>query len=222
MKKMFSLMKELGLKPRNELLFYLACVMVFVGLGMAMFLFRGASFLLLFPVLGLVGFTFYFVTRYGAMKKKRLEELGREFVNVFTFFGIFITDGFTVYNALEAVTEYCSEEFAKRLRILLQGIDEDKSVSPYVRFAEGFEDISVKEVMLSVYQMVDEGEGGVYIRQFQKLFGRLSDTRHALDSAKRLSRLDTLSFLPLAGSGIAMLALTLSIMDIMGGMMDVL
>ena len=69
-------------------------------------------------------------------------------------------------------------------------------------------------------EMVDEGEGGVYIRQFQKLFGRLSDTRHALDSAKRLSRLDTLSFLPLAGSGIAMLALTLSIMDIMGGMMD--
>ena len=222
MKNVFALMKELGLDPKKEMLFFGLCSLAFVGLGVLLFLFRGFGFLLLFPVLAYGVFTFYFFTRYGSVKRKRIEDLGREFVNVFTFFGIFITDGFTVYNALEAVEPYCSEEFARRLRALLAGIDEDKSVTPFVEFAKGFEDISVKEVMLSVYQMVDEGEGGVYIRQFQKLFGRLSDTRHAMDSAKRLSRLDTLSFLPLAGSGIAMLALTLSIMEIMGGLMDVL
>lgn len=222
MKKWTALLKKLGLDPKTEMLFYVLSSLVFVAMGVGLYFWRGFGFLLLFPALGYIAFTFMFFTRYGAAKRKRIEDLNREFVDVFTFFGIFVTDGFTVYNALEQVISYCSEEFQKRLQDLLHGIDEDKSVTPFVEFSKGFEDVSVKEVMLSVYQMVDEGGGGVYIHQFQKLFGRLSDTRHQMDASKRLSRLDTLSFLPLAGAGIAMLALTLSIMEIMGGLMNVL
>ncbi|MBR1846376.1 MAG: hypothetical protein IJ787_01510 [Bacilli bacterium] len=222
MKNFRALLNELGLDWRKELLFFGVCSLVFIAMAVLLYLWKGFGFLLLFPVLAYLVFSFYFFTRYGASVRRKKEELNREFVNIFTFFGIFITDGFTVYNALEQVKNYASEDFAERLETLLRGIDEDKSVTPFVEFAKGFEDVSVKEVMLAVYQMVDEGGGGVYIRQFQKLFGRLSDTRHRMDETKRLSRLDTLSFLPLAGSGLAMLALTLSIMEIMGGLMNVL
>ena len=222
MNKLKKDMAYLGLSFPKEMAFYFGCVLAILGVGALIWIWRGFGFLLLFPALGLIGFTFFFFTRYGALVQAKLEELNREFVNIFTFFGIYIGDGFTVYNALEKVKDYTSETFAPLLDGLLQGIDEDKTVAPYVDFASHFADVTVKEVMLSVYQMVDEGEGGVYIRQFQKLFGRLSDTRHALDNEKRLNRLDTLSFLPLAGSGIAMLALTMSIMEVMGGLTNVL
>ncbi|MCR5348155.1 MAG: hypothetical protein K6E59_00905 [Bacilli bacterium] len=215
-------LQYLGLHLSKELLWYGFFSLAFIGLGVALWLWRGLGFVLLFPCLGFLVFTFFYFTRYGAMVKARLEALNREFVDIFTFFAIYIGDGFTVYSALSKVKGYASEGFALLLDGLLDGIDKDKSVTPFVDFASSFHDVLVKEVMLAVYQMVDEGEGGVYIRQFQKLFGRLSDTRHALDAEKRLERLDTLSFLPLAGSGIAMLALTMSIMEIMGGLTDVL
>ena len=222
MKQLKANLAYLGLDYKKEMLVYGIFLLIFVAVIAGVIYLRGLDYIAIFPTMGLVGFTFYYFTRYGSLRRAKLEALNQEFVQIFTFFGIFITDGFTVYNALERVKEYCSEDFEPKLSGLLRRIDEDKSVEPYVEFAAAFEDISVKEVMLSVYQMVDEGAGGVYIRQFQKLFGRLSDTRHAMASSKRLSRLDTLAFLPLAGSGIAMLALTMSIMEIMGGLMDVL
>ena len=220
--KLKKRLDNLGLKLYLEIIFFLVGVMVCVGIGVALYFFRGVSFLLAAPALMLVAFVVYFFSRYGAMERKRLDRLNREFVDVFTFFGIFVNDGFTVYNSLQRVEEYCSDALKDKIEGLLRGIDEDKSVQPFVDFALQFQNISVKEVMLAIYQMVDEGEGGAYIQQFQKLFGKLSDTRHELDARKRLERLDTLSFLPLAGAGIAMLSLTLSIMEIMGGLMDVL
>ena len=220
-KKRESILKELGLKPHWEAVKLIVGLALCFGLGFGVYLWRGLNYLLIAPALALVGFLMFFFTRYSSMRRKRLDGLNREFVDIFTFFGIFVTDGFTVYNALERVRDYCGEEFRLRLDGLLRGIDADKSVQPYVDFANGFQNVAVKEVMLAVYEMVDEGEGGAYVTQFQKLFGRLSDTRHMLDAQKRLERLDTLAFLPLAGAGIAMLALTLSIMEIMGSLMDV-
>lgn len=222
MKRLKDKLAFLGLSLKKELLVFLIGSVLFLGLTVVFVFWRGLGFLTMFPLLGYAGFTFFYFTRYGAMVNRKLDHYRREFVNLFTFFGVFVSDGFTVYRSLEMVREYASDSLAPHFAKLLQDIDEDKSVEPYVRFAGVFRDVSIKEVMLAVYQMVDEGEGGAYIRQFQRLFGRLSDTRHALDEARRLDRLDTLAFLPLCGAGIAMLALTMSVMEVMGDLMDVL
>ncbi len=222
MQKLRKTMNELGLDPRKEAIFFLLGILCFVGLGVAVYLWKGFGFLLLFPAIGLLLFAFWFLSRYGNMRKAKLERMNAEFVELFTYFGVYITDGLTVYNSLEKIKGFASEDMKERLETLLRDIDEDKSVSPFVTFASGFEDVAVKEVLLSVYQMVDEGVGGVYIRQFQRLFGKLSDNRHEMEKQKRLGTLDTLSFLPLAGAGIAMLSLTVSIVEIMGGLLNVL
>ena len=210
----------LGLDIRKEILFYALTSSVLLAMGVGLFVYRGLSWLLLFPILASLLYTYYFFSRYSAFKRKKLAGLCDEFVKLFTFFGIYVNDGFTIYNALGKLLDYGSEEMNGYLKALLSDIDEDKSVTPYVKFASHFEDLSIKEVMLSVYQMVDEGEGGVYIHQFQRLFNRLSDSRHQLEKDKRIERLDTLSFLPLCGSGIAMLSLTLCLFEIMGDLFD--
>lgn len=222
MKKLKADWEYLGIKSAKEIPLFALGTMVFLLIGVALYFWKGFGILLAFPGLGLLIYAFYFFSRYGALRKAKLERLNAEFVEIFTYFGVFINDGFTVYNALERVKAYAGEEMGRYIEELLQDIDEDKSVAPFVRFAARFDDVAVKEVLLSVYQMVDEGSGGVYIRQFQRLFGKLSDTRYALDKERRLSRLDTLAFLPLAGAGIAILSLTLSIMEIMGDMLNVL
>jgi len=215
-------LKLLGLNPWKELVTFLIGLILIFGIGIGAYFWVGATFLLILPVLLLLGYLFYYMRRYGAMKAKHQDDMMKEFVNLFTFFGIYVNDGLTIYGAFEKLRGFASETVDILLQKLLSSIDEDKSVTPYIEFAKAFEDISVKEVMMAVYQMVDEGQGGVYIRQFERLFGELSETRHAMEKEKRLARLDTLSFLPLCGAGIAMIALTLSILDIMGGFINVL
>ena len=222
MRKLTRVWNELGLTPWKEIALFVIPLFLASGLGVALFLWKGLGFLLAIPVFFLLGFLLWYFSRYGTMKRNALERRNREFVDLFTFFGIFIGNGFTVYNALEEVKGYASEDFAPLLESLLKGIDEDKTVAPFVAFASHFQNIAVKEVMLSLFQMVDEGRGGPYLRQYQRLFGRLSESRHELDKNHRLERLDTMAFLPLCGAGIAMLALTLSIMEVMGGLMNVL
>lgn len=222
MAKLKQTLSFLGLSFGKEMTRYFIGVVAFAGLFALVYLWKGLGFLLIFPSLAFLLYTYWFFTRYGAKRRARLDAYVAEFVELFTYFGVFVNDGFTVYNAIERIVDYASEDMKAHLRRLLEDIDNDKSVAPFVRFAALFEDISIKEVMLSVYRIIDDGTNGLYIRQFQRLFGKLSDVRYAMDKERRLSVLDTMAFLPLAGSGIAMLALTLSLVEIMGGMLDVL
>ena len=215
-------MEAVGCSFKKEILLYLLIAFLFLGAGAALWYFRGADVLLLVPTAGLVVFSFFFFSRYSTIRKARLAQLNDEFVTLFTFFGIYINDGFNVYNALEAIQAYASSSFRAHLGQLLKEIEEDKSVRPYVNFAEKMESLQIKEVMISIYQMVDEGGGGAYIQQFRHLFGALSDQRHEEQREKRMSSLETLAILPLAGSAVAMVVLALSIVEIMGGIMSVL
>ena len=215
-------MRYLGKDPKKEILFFALATMVLLGIAVGMYFYFGWSFFLLFPALGLAIFSFVYWTRYDSLKRKKLESLCDEFVTLFTFFSIYIGDGFTVYNALQNLLAYAETEMGGLLKKLISDIDEDKTVAPYVSFASHFDNLSIREVMVAIYQMVDEGEGGMYLIQFKRLFSRLSDTRRLIEKNKRLERLDTLSFLPLVGSGLTMLTLTLSILSIMEEMLHVL
>lgn len=220
--KIAAKMKEVGKKPALEFLVYSLVALGCLCAGIFIFLQKGASYLLIFPLVGLVVFTFFFFGRYGSKKSKMMASLSDEFVRLFTFFGIYINDDFNVYNALEEIRQYASPRFDAKLERLLLDIEEDKSVTPFVNFALGFESLQIKEVMVSIYQMVDEGNGGPYINQFQHLFGALSEQRHRSTMEKKLGTLENLGVLPLIGSGIAIMVLTVSIIEIMGGITSVL
>ncbi len=222
MSRILADMRYVGCDPKKEFAFFGIAMALCAGVAVFIYFYMGLSFFLLFPLLGAVVFSFVYFTRYDTLKRNKLATLCNEFITLFTFFGIYISDGFTVYNALEKLLDYAGEELGGYLKELLRRIDEDKTVAPYIAFAARFEDISIREVMVAVYQMVDEGEGGQYLTQFKRLFARLADTRRLIEKNKRLERLDTLSFLPLCGSGLTMLTLTLSILSVMEEMLDVL
>lgn len=209
-------------KPSVEYALYGAGSLCFFAAGGAIYYFKGVSLFLLLPTVFFLVFTVFFFTRYGSIYRGHLEAMGDEFVRLFTFFGIYINDGFNVYNALEMLRYYASEEFDGHLAKLLTDIEADKTVTPFVDFAAHFDSLQIKEVMVAIYQMVDEGNGGPYIHQFERLFGALSDQRHASFLAKKTGALETLGVLPLIGSGIAIMVLTVSIMEIMGGIANVL
>jgi hypothetical protein len=140
-----------------------------------------------------------------------------EFTRIFAYFSIYIRDGLPVYHALEECIRYASPEMERRLRNLLEGIDEDKSVAPYIAFSDNFHSMEIRQLLISIYRMVDEGGGESYIRQFNVLFESLQANQAKAELERMDSRLGSAAILPMADSALVMLLITIGIIQIIGG-----
>ena len=69
--------------------------------------------------------------------RKSLQNLN-EFISVFTYFKIYLKNGLTVYDSLLEVRQYCSPRMYSQIDILINEIDDDKSILPYMNFAKKF------------------------------------------------------------------------------------
>ena len=109
----------------------------------------------------------------------------------------------------------------EQINSLILEIDSDKTVTPYINFANKFTNKVTTNVMLSIYQMVDEGEN-IHLIQFQSLFDELSKNhqKELIDSKDR--NMSSLSSLPLIGAGAITVLLTFGIISLMGEMINVL
>jgi hypothetical protein len=148
---------------------------------------------------------------------KEEEALQKEFVQIFAYFAIYIRDGLPVYHALEECLHYASEPMEKRLRGLLDGIDHDKTVAPFVAFGDSFHSMEIRQLLISIYRMVDEGGNESYIRQFSVLFDSLQATKKKEELERTDSRLGSLGMLAMGDSALIMLLVTIGIVQIIGG-----
>lgn len=211
---------ESGLNFRFEMTLLFVQVALALALEGVIYFFYGLSFFLVVPFLLLMGSLLYSYMKLDKNKRKMQEEDVNEFIRIFTFFSIYIEDGYNVYQSLKEVKEFASTRVKEKLEKLLSEIEEDKSVAPYINFASYFTLPKIKEVMIAIFEMVDEGIGGAYIAQFKYIFSKLRDNEYENSKARKLERLSSLSFLPLLGSGLTMVMLALCLVTIMGGIMD--
>lgn len=211
-------MRKAGLNPKSEL----AGIALIGGIGilgaaalyyfykeiMLSFVFLGAVILFLYAMLG----------RYKKKAAERDELLEEEFVRLFTYFSIYAQGGLPVYSALEELTKFASPLMENRLRELLREIDNDKSLTPYVRFASSFSNLAIKEVMIAVYKMVDEGLSETYLRQYAAIFDSLAADKQAAERERHKKSLSNVSFFPLLASGLTSALITIGIMTVIGGL----
>ena len=110
----------------------------------------------------------------------------------------------------------------EQINSLILEIDNDKTVTPFINFANKFTNKVTTNVMLSIYQMVDEGENNIHLIQFQSLFDELSKNhqKELIDSKDR--SMSSLSSFPLIGAGAITVLLTFGIISLMGEMINVL
>lgn len=213
---------ECGLSPLKEYSLFFLGLLVCLGAGAFLYWHKKQIGLLIYPGLALLLFIYFYFSRYSSLLRKKGEKKESEFIVLFTYFSVFLQDGFNVYNALEEVVDFAEGELKGDLKELLKQIEADKSLQPFLSFSAKFKSLTIREVMISVYQMVDQGASGAYLQQFRHLFGKLSDQKHDLEKRRKKERLESLTILPLLGSGIAMLALMMALLEIIGGMLRVI
>ena len=102
-----------------------------------------------------------FVFLYFTNKSKAKIELEKtheyEFVDIINYFEMFLSNNMNIYQAFKEVTPYASPWMSNKIERLLEEIDEDKTVRPFINFSKNFKSAVIENVMISIYQWLMMG-----------------------------------------------------------------
>lgn len=220
--KIDKMFLDIGLSPKKEKakLIIVNCVLIFAGAITYFFLKHWIVIAISFGLLSI--FNFYLFNSYSAKKERLLKERNEEFISNLTFFQSFISVGLNVYNSFSKLKEFSSPWMQEKLSLFLESVDNDKSIHPYIDFSNNFTMGSVKTVMLSIYQMIDEGQNSLQLNQFMYLFQSLKETQLVELKDKHKSSLSNLTVFPLIGAGFIVVILAISIISGVGDLINVI
>ena len=171
--------------------------------------------------IGLCLLDFFLLTRYSDKKQTILKNRENELVAIISYFEVYIQNNNNVYQSFAQLISYCSDWMKEKIETMLSEIDIDKTVQPFINFANNFQQLSSHSLMLSIYQMIDQGENSEQLLQFNVIFDELSKNRNKEMVNQQDRALSNMSTFPLIGAGLITVTLTISILTILGDLIYV-
>ena len=221
-KKFITTLNYLGLSFKREIIILLSINILMIGLLILLIYFNVTNFMIFMYAIIIPFINYFYLSRYKDLVRKMEEKHNVEFISLLSYFEIFISNHNNVYRSFEMLMPFSSDWMNERLEKMLQEIDQDKSVNPYVRFAKNFSYLVIENVMVSIYQMTEQGENDYSLLQFDHVFSSLNDALMTNKIAVHEKNIDTLNAFPLIGAGLITLTLTLSIISILGDLTNVI
>lgn len=212
----------LGLSFGKEITKLIFINILLIGIIALMFFLKVTNMIVITVASFIPLLDYLYLSRYSDQVKRLKEERNNEFISLLSYFEIFISNRNNVYKSFEKLLPYSSEWMKERISLLLEEIDSDKSVAPFINFSNNFSLLVIQNVMISIYQMVEQGESKIALYQFDNLFNSLNDEMHENRIERQSKSLDSLNTFPLVGAGILIVILTLSIMSILGDIVNVI
>lgn len=222
MKKINSFLQSLNLNFKKELCLYLFTNLIFIGLAIAIYILTNNLFFLSIIVLLDVFCNIALIMRYSFIKDKILKSHEDEFIYFIQYLEIFLSNGYNVYSSFIAIKSFMSYWMQDRIDELTIAIDQDKTIAPYINFSKNFKTPIVSNVMMNIFQMVNQGEDVKKLEQFDLLFIRFFENHQELETIKTKKSMDNLSIFPLIGTGIITIMLIVGVVIIMEDMINVL
>ena len=222
MKRFNDLLDFIGANKTVELIKILVINLLVIGVtGVAVFFLKNLM-LIFVGVMGLAMVNYLLISGYTNKKKEIIKDRDSELISIVGYIEFFIANSYNVYQAFQSVIPYSSAWMEEQIQCLINEIDNDKSVKPFINFANKFTNNVAGNVMLSIYQMVEEGENSIHMLQFDALFQQLSKSHNIqlIDDKER--SMGSISSLPLIGAGAITLLITFGIISVMGEMINVL
>lgn len=220
MQKLKNKMLILGLSPKKEItkLILIDSVLLILSV-LAYFLSKSFTYSMMILVSVCLLSILYFA-RYGTKIDQQKALDLQEFTNLFSYFKIYIHNGFSVYSALKEIEQFANESLKKQLKTLIEEIDLDKSIEPFIRFAKNFDEVIVEEMMLTIYQMIDDGVNSDHLLQFEMIYDKFSDLMYQKNLKRKDSKLGTLSSSSLIATCYLMIVLTVGIISVIGELIN--
>ena len=211
-----------GLSYKKEIVIILAINVIFLLSAIAIYIFLKNIIYSVFIFVALTMLDYFLFSRYNDKKKTILKNRENELVSIISYFDVYIRNNKNVYQSFNQLIPYCSNYMKEKIEDLLKEIDEDKSIQPFINFASNFQNLSMHSLMISIYQMVDQGESAEQLTHFNVVFDEISRNRQQEMIAQKDKALSGMSTFPLIGAGIITVALTISILTILGDLINVI
>ena len=212
----------LGLSYKKEQIKIIVSNLVLLASFAALLVFNRTPFVIVLGVLVILGINYYIFSSYSLRKQKLNKERADEFVYVISYFRIFISNRNNVYQSFNKIIDYSSDWMKEKLEIFLRAVDGDKSIKPFTDLADRFELPIARNVLVSIYQMVEQGETSEQLNQFTILFEQMSKTLNDERKDRKLRSFDLVGFFPIIGAGLVTIALTFSMLSLVGDMINVI
>ncbi len=219
--KLKETMEFVGLSYKKEILKIVSVNLVFILASILIYLFLDNLIFAIIVVVGLLVLDFFLLTRYNDKKQLLLKSREDELVSIISYFEVYIQNNNNVYQSFMQLIPYASSWMKDKIETLLHEIDNDKTVQPFINFANNFQQLSSHSLMLSIYQMVDQGENSEQLLQFNVIFDELSKTRKKEQVDHQEKALSSMSTFPLIGAGLITITLTIAILSILGDLINV-
>ena len=212
----------LGLSYQKEMTIFAILIVFIIVFAFLSYLFLKQFYAPLFVLIfGAVCVYLYF-NRYSSLENKIQKDHIDQLISLLSYFEIFISNGNNVYTSFKMLLPYCDEFLFEAINSMLSQIDVDKTIGPYINFATKFNNIIIESLMLSIYQMVDNGENAIELGEFDLLFTNIKEKHYEelIDSRKK--SLDMFNSFPLIGAGAITIVLSISIVSIIGDYVNVI
>ena len=210
--KLKDTIEFVGLSYRKEILkIVLITLALLLGAALIFYFLKNIMYTIMILIALLVA-DYMLLTRYNDKKKMLIKARENELITLITYFEVYIRNKNNVYQSFNLLIPYCSSWMKDKIETLLKEIDNDKSVQPFVNFANNFEQLSSHSLLLSIYQMVE----------FDVIFDEIARNRHKEMKEQKEKSLSNMSTFPLIGAGAITVVLTISIISVLGDLMNVL
>lgn len=220
--KLKETIEFVGLSYKKELAIILVINVVFLLAAISTYIFIKNFILAIIALVGVAILDYFMFSRYNDKKKTILKNRENELVSIISYFDVYIRNNKNVYQSFNQLIPYCSNWMKEKIEDLLREIDEDKSIQPFVNFASNFQNLSMHSLMISIYQMVDQGESSDQLTHFNVIFDEITRNRQQEMIAQKDKALSGMSTFPLIGAGMITIALTISILTILGDLINVI
>lgn len=212
----------LGLSYQKEMMLLILLIVVVIALAFITYIFFKQIYFPLFIVGGGVIAVYFYLSRYSSIEKKIEKEHVDQLISLLSYFEVFISNGNNVYTSFKMLIPYAEIFIQDAINAMLMQIDVDKTIGPYINFASKFNNRTIESLMLSIYQMVDNGENTIELSEFNLLFNNIKEKHfdEMIDSHKK--SLDLFNSFPLIGAGAITIILSLCIVSIIGDYINVI
>ena len=212
----------IGLTYKKELIKIIIINVITTICAALGFILTKMPMVLIVGLLAVFGVNYFIYFTYSGRKAQLIKDRSDEFVHIISYFRIFINNKNNVYQSFNKLLSYSSPWMKDKIEIMLNAIDSDKSIKPFTDFADRFDLPIARNVMISIYQMIEQGEVSEQLNQFTILFEQMSQTLNDERKDRKFRSFDMVSFMPIIGAGLITMALTFSMLSIVGDMVNVI
>ena len=151
MKKWKQKLEKLNLNSKKETTLLVITSVISLILPIAVFLLTQNIIYLICICFISLAIVMFFFRRYDYLLERRRVNLELEFIEVFSYLRIYLSNSESVYRSLVQSSEYTSQQMKNEINTFVKKIDEDKTIKPFIEFSNLFKNKLFKGAVYTIF-----------------------------------------------------------------------